>query len=82
MSREDFMFSKNIFSERIKQLRVGMNVTQNALAEHLGITRTQVSDIENGKTTTSIERLCVLSDYFGVSADYLLGLSENPEVNK
>jgi transcriptional regulator with XRE-family HTH domain len=77
-----FMFSQQIFAERVKLLRIESGVTQSRLAELLGVTRTQVSDIENGKTTTSLERLYKLCQFFGVCSDYLLGLSDKPEVNR
>lgn len=71
------MFSKNIFAQRLKMLRKSRKCTQLTLAELLGITRTQISDLENGKTSTSIERLCMLADYFNVSIDYLGGKNES-----
>lgn len=72
------MFNSNIFAERIKSLRKSKSVTQAVLAELLGVTKTQISDLENGKTTTSIERLYTLADYFDVSLDYLVGRSDDP----
>ncbi len=72
------MFKNNIFAERIKSLRKSKSVTQAVLAELLGVTKTQISDLENGKTTTSIERLYTLADYFDVSLDYLVGRSDDP----
>ncbi len=72
------MFLKKAFAERIKMLRRDKKITQSALAELLGVTKTQVSDLENGKTTTSIERLIALADYFDVSLDYLVGRSDDP----
>lgn len=74
------MFSKNIFAQRLKMLRKSRKCTQLTLAELLGITRTQISDLENGKTSTSIERLCMLADYFNVSIDYLVGRTDLPIV--
>ena len=76
------MFSKKIFSTRVKELRKKNNTTQNGLAELLGVTKTQISDMENGKTTTSLERLYILADYFNVSIDYLVGRTDNPQMNK
>lgn len=73
------MFLKKAFAERIKMLRRDKKITQSALAELLGVTKTQVSDLENGKTTTSIERLITLADYFDVSLDYLVGRSDDPK---
>lgn len=76
------MFSKNIFAQRLKTLRKSRKCTQLTLANLLGITRTQISDLENGKTSTSIERLCKLADYFDVSIDYLVGRTDFPIVLK
>ncbi len=67
------MLEKSLFAERVKRLRRSMKVTQDMLAELLGVTRTQISDIENGKTTTTLERICVLANYFNVSLDFLTG---------
>lgn len=76
------MFSKDIFAGRIKSLRKNNHKTQTDLAQLMEVSKTQISDIENGKSTTSIERLCALADYFNVSIDYLVGRTDNPEVNK
>ena len=73
------MFSRIIFGKRLKKLRKSKCITQTALAELLEVTKTQISDLENGKTTTSIERLYTLADYFDVSIDYLVGRSDNSE---
>ena len=34
--------------------------------------------MEKGLKTTTLARLCLLCDYFGVSADYLLGRTDEP----
>lgn len=73
------VLKKNIFASRIKSLRAEKGVSQSALASFLGVTKTQISDIENAKTLTSIERLIALADYFDVSLDYLVGRSDNPQ---
>ena len=36
-------------------------------------------DIEKGKKTTTIDNLVILAQYFKVSTDYLLGLSDDRE---
>ena len=76
------MFSKNIFAARLKTLRKTKKFTQLTLANLLGITRTQISDLENGKTSTSIERLYMLADFFDVSIDYLVGRTDFPMILK
>ncbi len=70
------MFDKKIFGERLRTLRKQKGVTQTVVADLLGITQTQLAAIELGKTTTSLTRLCLLCDYFNVSADYLLGRTD------
>lgn len=68
------MFDKKILGSRIKCLRMQAGLTQDSLAKMLSVTRTQISDLENGKTTTNLERLTQLADYFKVPTDYLLGI--------
>ena len=70
------MLDKEIFGQRIRALRTKCVVP---LKDLLQVSCVQISDMERGKKATSLERLVLLSDYFGVSTDYLLGLTENPE---
>ncbi|MEA4961603.1 helix-turn-helix domain-containing protein [Lutispora sp.] len=76
------MFSKEIFAERVKALRINKNIKQSELGEIVGLTYTAVSDIERGRRTTTLEKLDALADYFDVSVDYLMGRTDNPKVNK
>lgn len=73
------MFSREKFSARLRELRKQNGRTQGEVAELLGVSPNQVSEMELGKKTTSLERLCILCDYYQVSADYLLGHTDNPE---
>lgn len=72
------MFEREIFGQRLLALRKAKKVTQTEIANLLGVTPTQIGDMEHGKTTTSMARLYQLCVYFGVTADYLLGLSDDP----
>jgi len=45
----------------------------------LGVTKTQISDIENAKTSTALEKAVILADFFNVSLDYLVGRSDDPQ---
>lgn len=72
------MFDPTIFGQRLFQLRKEKGVTQTALGSLLGVTPTQIGDMEKGKSATTLPRLYMLCDYFGVSADYLLGRSDRP----
>lgn len=72
------MFNIDIFSSRLRALREERNYSRKEIAELLGVTKTQISDLENGKTTTSMVRLVMLAEYYKVSTDYLLGITDDP----
>ena len=67
-------FSNRNFGDTVRKLRKARNFTQRDLAEYLNVTPTQVSDIENGKTSTAIYRAVELALFFNVSLDYLCGI--------
>lgn len=64
-------------ADRIKQLRTTRNMTQADLAKKLNITRSSVNAWEMGLSTPSTTYIVELAQLFGVSTDYLLGLSTN-----
>lgn len=70
------MFHKKDFGIRLRQLRIGRNENQKVLAELLNVTVTQVSDMENGKVSTTLEKLVLICEHYNVSSDYLLGLKD------
>ena len=72
------MFSRDLFARRLRALRKGAGEKQEDLAEVLGVTATQISDMENGKTTTTLEKFVLICEHYRVSADYLLGLRDEP----
>jgi len=61
---------------RLYELRQSRNITQQRLAIDLGIDQTSISSYECGKYFPTVEVLVKIAEYFGVSTDYLLGLSE------
>lgn len=58
--------------KRIRTRRKMMGLTQEALAEKLGISCSFVGHIERGSRKMSMETLIKISDIMGVSCDYLL----------
>ena len=72
------MFERSVFSARLKSLIQQNGMTYAQMAEILGVSTAQVSDMANGKAATSLERLYTLCVTFEVSADYLLGLTDEP----
>ncbi len=69
-------FTHSLFGERLKQLRTEKNIGQNQLAKELGLSNASISYWETGKQLPTIEAVYKLAVYFGVSADYLLGLKD------
>lgn len=63
-------------SERLKDLRAEKNLSQNQLCEQLGIARTTYANYEQGTREPSIEMIILFCNFFGVSADYLIGRTD------
>jgi transcriptional regulator with XRE-family HTH domain len=72
------MNNLELFAFRVKKLRKAQKLSQQELAEVLGLTQTTISGIESGLRTTTIEKLILLAKFFDVSTDYLLGLKDEP----
>lgn len=60
------------FPEKMQQLRKEKGVSQETLAEHLGVARQTVSKWENGQALPEIDTLIRLSDLYGVSLDQMV----------
>lgn len=58
---------------RIKQLRTSQKLTQVVLSNALGISQSTLSSWESGRYEPDLTSLQKLSEFFGVSVDYLLG---------
>ena len=67
--------------EKIKELRKAQDVTQEKLADYLNISYQAVSKWENGLALPDLSLIPALSNFFGVTSDYLLGIKadENEE---
>ena len=66
--------------EKIYTLRKGQNLSQEALAEKLGVSRQSVSKWETGEATPEVTKLLSLSKIFGVTTDYLLNDESEEEI--
>lgn len=65
-----------VMGQRIKAKRKELHLTQEQLAELSGLSASFMGHIERGSRIASLETLCGLCRALDVSADYLLGLSE------
>ncbi|ABS22858.1 helix-turn-helix transcriptional regulator [Bacillus cytotoxicus] len=74
--------SDNIIGIRIKEIRVELlKMSQREFAEALNAKKTMISLYENGKRNPSRETVEKMSRLSGVSADYIMGLSEHKSLN-
>lgn len=72
----------NISSERLKQIRKELGLTQVALAEILNTFHTVIVDYEHGKNLIATPFLYTISKKYKISADYLLGKTNDPKYLK
>lgn len=73
------MFDPILFGCRLRELRESCGEKQPALAEALGVSVPQISDMENGKKGTTLPKFALICRHYNVSADYLLGLTDEPK---
>lgn len=64
---------------RIKDLREDRDLSQAEIAKILKTSQQQYSKIETGKSDISGDKLKTLAVFYNVSADYILGLIEEPK---
>lgn len=70
-----------MLNERLKQLRKEKKVTQQDVANYLGITRPAYTAYEKGNRNPDYDLLNKLAKYFNVTTDYLLGSNSNEPDN-
>jgi len=67
------------YGHRIAELRDQRGLTQEELSISLGISRAALSHYEKNRREPDFETLTKMADLFGVSLDYLIGRTNNPE---
>jgi transcriptional regulator with XRE-family HTH domain len=70
-----------MLGQRIGELRTACGWSQVELAKKLRVAKQTVSNWENENIQPSIEMLVRLSNIFGVTTDYLLGLEKTPRLS-
>ena len=68
--------------DQIKTLRIRRGLTQEALAQHFGISAQAVSKWERGTASPDIELLPQISTFFGVTMDELFALSDDTRMER
>lgn len=69
------------FGAILKQLRKSHNLTQEELGLRIGLSKAVVSKYENGLGYPTFDMLIKISDYFGVTTDYLLGVAKSKTID-
>ena len=67
---------------RLKELRKDRGYTQVAVQMRTGIEQALLSKFETGERVPPTETLFLLAEFYGVSLDYILCRTENPEINR
>ena len=71
-----------VTENRIKELRKKNKITQTELAKGIGSSTQAISMYEKGERNPKIDKIQALADFFNVSVEYLMGLSDQPHVPK
>lgn len=67
---------------RLRELRRQRKLSQIRLAMELNVSQNTICRYETGEREADYATLVRIADYFGVSLDYLLGRTDDPEINR
>ena len=73
-------FNYELDYSRIKDLRINNNISQKEISEYLHINQSTYSKFELNKAVIPIELLNKLANYYNVSLDYLLKITDKPDI--
>ena len=76
------MIFSEMFGQRLRAERKAHGEKQEDLGQVLGVRKSQISEMERGSTSTTLEKLSIICRHYNVSADYLLGLTDEPKPYK
>lgn len=65
--------------KRLKELRMGKNITLKQMAEELNMVQRNYQRYETGEVDPPLSKAISLADFFDVSLDYLVGRSDVAE---
>lgn len=69
---------ESMFSERLKLVRIQKGLTQEDIANGIGSNKSTISQYETGSRKAEHEKIIKISEYLNISADYMLGLIDDP----
>lgn len=68
--------------ERLKELRTEFSISQQQLADVIGVSQQSINKYENHNVEPDIETLKAMANYFNVSIDYLVGYEKETVENE
>jgi transcriptional regulator with XRE-family HTH domain len=68
------------FAKRLEQLRKERNLSQEDVADGISCDRRSVGAWERGEKLPTLEFFYAVAQFFGVSTDYLFGLTDSPKL--
>lgn len=74
------MYNSNNVAEKIKTLSASKGITVKRLLVDTGLGKNTMSNFKT--SMPKADNLAKIADYLNVSVDYLLGRTDNPEINK
>ena len=75
------MYDIQLNIERICDLAVANNLSINKMLKEAQLSPSIIDNMKRGQKP-SIDKIQTIADYFNVSVDYLLGRTDNPEINQ
>ncbi len=70
------------FGKNLLKLRKSRNLTQKQVYTAVGLSAIGYQRYEYGEREPAYQKLIALADFFDVSIDYLVGRTDNPEINR
>ena len=70
-----------VYIKMLRDLREDHDKTQQEIADILGTSQTMYARYERGANELPLHHLITLCRYYRVSADYILGLTEDPKIS-
>lgn len=71
-----------MFTERFREIIQSHDITPYRIAKDTGISQGLMAEYNRGEKIPTVNNLIRIADYLDCSVDYLLGRTDNPEVNR
>lgn len=76
------MYTSQNIALRIKQYAKDKQIVLKEMLSECGLSKNTLSSMQSGGSTPKSENLAKIADYLDCSVDYLLGRTDNPEINR